>query len=401
MKKELDLFFNPKTIAIIGASDAPGHIGHTLIKRNSGFKGKIIPITKEGNKILRKKSYKSVLDYSKKIDLAVIVIPAKYVLKEVRECAKKKIKNVIIISSGFSEQGNTKLQEKLLKLQKKYELNILGPNCFGISNPSKNLDLTFAKEKSKKGSTVLISQSGAMASYINDFKIGLRAFISLGNMMDLDFSDWIEYFDKDKKTKRIVLYIESLKEGRRFVEICKNSKKEIIVVKSGKSEKGKKATMSHTGSLGTDEKIYSGAFSQAKVKQQKYMIKAFGKNIDNIFPKLRGKKIAIITNGGGAGVLLTDRLTEKGYEIYGPKDVLGDASPNDYKRALNNIKRDYDNILVVLTPQTMTDVEGIARIINSSRHKKKIIACFFGERSIEKSRKFLAENGIELITKCI
>jgi acyl-CoA synthetase (NDP forming) len=263
MEKMLNSFFNAKSIAVVGASNTEGKVGNIIMQKLKSYKGRVIPINKSEEKILNKKAYKNISDYEKSIDLAVIAIPAKFVPKIILECAKKEIKNIIIISSGFSEVGNKKLQNKLIKLKEKYDLNIIGPNCFGIINSKKNLDLTFAKQKAKKGDTVFISQSGALGSYVIDFNIGLRAFISLGNMIDLNFADWIEYFNKDKKTKKIVCYIEKLKDGKRFLEACKNSPKKIIVVKSGKTEKGQEATLSHTASLGTDSKIYSGVFKQA------------------------------------------------------------------------------------------------------------------------------------------
>jgi acetyltransferase len=401
MKNKLDSFFNSKSIAVIGASNTPGKVGNIIMKKLDKLKGKVIPINKKDENIEGKKAYKKIIDYPKKIELAIIATPAKTVPRIIEQCAKKEIKNIIIISAGFSEVGNNRLEKKILKLKIKYKLNILGPNCFGMINPKKNLDLTFSKETVKKGKTVFISQSGALGSYILDYKIPLRAFISLGNMIDLNFADWIEYFNEDKKTKKIVCYIESLKDGKRFIEACKNSKKEIIVVKAGKTKKGKDATMSHTASLATDYEIYNGAFKQAKVKQSKSLIRAFGIREENIIYKLKGKKIAIITNAGGAGALLTDQLESQGYEIYGPKDILGTATSKDYKNALNRIKSNYDSIIIILTPQTMSEPEKTACILAESKFKHKIVACFLGNKSIQEAIKILQQNGISYITKAV
>ncbi|MEA3413996.1 MAG: CoA-binding protein [Nanoarchaeota archaeon] len=401
MEKDLNSFFNAKSIAVIGASNTEGKVGNILMKKLKSYKGKVIPINKSEKKVLNIKSYKKILDYPKKIELAIIAIPGKFIPKIILECVKKEIKNIIIISSGFSEIGNNKLQNKIIRLKQKYNLNILGPNCFGIINQKKNLDLTFAKQKSKKGDTVFISQSGALGSYVIDFNIGLRGFISLGNMIDLEFADWIEYFNKDKKVKKIVCYIEKLKDGKRFLEVCKNSSKKIIVVKSGKTEKGQKAILSHTASLGTDSKIYSGVFKQAKIKEVNSLIQAFGIKPEKIDAALKGKKIAIITNAGGAGALLTDQLEQKDYEVDLLEDILGTAKPNDYKKALQKLKPAYDSILVVLTPQTMSEAEETARIILSSRYKEKIIACFLGEKSISSSLNFLRKHKIPYCTKCV
>jgi acetyltransferase len=401
MEKKLNSFFNAKSIAVIGASNSPGKVGNIIMKKLNKLKGKVIPINKKGGKIEEKEAYKKLTDYPKKIELAIIATPAKTVPKIIEQCAKKEIKNIIIITAGFSEVGNFKLEKKILNLKFKHNLNILGPNCFGMINPKKNLDLTFSKETVKKGNTVFLSQSGALGSYILDYKIPLRAFISLGNMIDLNFADWIEYFNEDKKTKKIVCYIESLHDGKRFIEACKNSKKEIIVIKSGKTEKGKNATMSHTASLATDHEIYQGAFKQAKVKQSKSLIRAFGIREENIIYKLKGKKVAIITNAGGAGALLTDQLESQGYEVYGPKDILGTATANDFKKALNKIKSNYDSIIIALTPQMMSEPEKTACILAESKFKHKIVACFLGDKSMQEAIKILQKNGISYITKAV
>ena len=398
---KLNSFFNAKSIAVIGASNTTGKVGNIIMKKLNKLKGKVIPINKKDEKIEGKKSYKKISDYPKKIELAIIATPAKTVPKIIEQCAKKEIKNIIIISAGFSEAGNFKLENKIIKLKFKHDLNILGPNCFGIINPKKNIDLTFAKETVKKGNTVFISQSGALASYILDYKIPLRAFISLGNMIDLNFADWIEYFNQDKKTKKIVCYIESLHDGKRFIEACKKSDKEIIIVKAGETEKGKHATMSHTASLATDNEIYKGAFKQAKVKQSKSLIRAFGIKEDNIIHKLKGEKIAIITNAGGAGALLTDQLENQKYNVYGPKDILGTATAKNYKSALNRIKSNYDSIIVVLTPQMMSEPEKTACILAETKFKNRIVACFLGESSIQEAIKILQQNGISYVTKAV
>lgn len=401
MKEGLEIFFNPKSVAIIGASNKEGKVGNALMKKMIHLKGTLIPINNHEEKILEKKAYKSVLDYPKKIDLAVIAIPAKAVPKILEECNKKNIKNIIILSAGFSEIGNYKLEEKVTKIKDKYKLNILGPNCFGIINPKKNIDLTFSMQKVQKGNTVFLSQSGALLSYVLDLEIKLRGFISFGNRIDLDFSDFIEYFSKDKKVKKIVCYIESLKKGKEFIQACKNSKKEIIVVKSGKTEKGLKATLSHTGSLGTESAIYSGAFTQARIKESNLLLRAFGLNNDNLLPLIKGDKVAIITNAGGAGALLSDILEINNFEIYGPRDILGTAKAIDYQRALNNLKGNYDSILVVLTPQAMSEPEKTAEIISNHPYKEKIIACFLGGKSLKEAINILTKNKVSFCTRCV
>lgn len=398
---ELTELFEPKTIAVIGGSNQEGKVGYTLMEKLKNFKGEVIPINKKNSVINNLQAYKKVTDYKKKIDLAVIATPKKTVLKILKNCGKKRIKNIIIISSGFSEEGDVNTEKKILKIKKKYNLNILGPNCFGIIDPEKNLDLTFSKTTPKKGDIAFISQSGALGSYIIDLGVKLSGFISVGNMIDLDFSDFIKYFEKDPSTKKIVVYIESLKNGKKFIETCKKSKKEIIVIKAGKTNEGNMATMSHTGSLATNSKIYSGAFKQARVKEISSLLKAFDLERENILEKIKGKKVAIITNAGGAGVLITDKLSKKEYDIHGPIDLLGTATSKEYETALNNLKKGYDSVIVLITPQTMTDIEKIAEVISKSRWKYKIVACFLGKRSIQNAIEILKENDVRYLTRAV
>jgi acyl-CoA synthetase (NDP forming) len=401
--KEIDLksLFEPKSIAVIGASNTEGKVGDILMEKLKLFKGKVIPINKKNPVIHNLQAYKKVTDYKNKIDLAVIATPKKTVLKILKNCGKKKIKNIIIISSGFSEQGNIKTEKKIFKLKNKYQMNILGPNCFGIIDTGKNLDLTFSKVTPKKGNIAFISQSGALGSYIIDLGIKFSGFVSVGNMLDLDFADFIKYFENDPQTKKIVIYLESLKHGKKFINICKKSKKEIVVVKAGKTDKGKIATMSHTGSLATDTEIYSGAFKQARIKEMNSLLHAFDLKQENIIEKIKGKKVAIITNAGGAGALLTDKLSRKNYKIYGPIDLLGTATSTEYKQALDKLAGRYDSIVVIITPQTMTDLEKIAQTISTSRWKYKILACFLGEKSVKEAIEILKENDVHYLIRGI
>ena len=218
-------------------------------------------------------------------------------------------------------------------------------------------------------------------------------------MIDLDFSDFIEYFNKDKSTKKIILYIEKIKQGKRFIETCKNSKKEIIVIKAGKTKQGIQATISHTASLATDFEIYKGAFSQSNVKVKEFLAQALTIPKQNILPKLKGKKTLIITNAGGAGALLVDKLSQKNFEPNKIVDLLGTATANDYRRSLERIKDDYKNIIIILTPQTMSQPEETAHILSNSIHKDKIIALFLGDKSIKSAVEILKQNKIPVFTR--
>lgn len=373
---DLNNFFNPKTIAVIGASDNPEKVGNVLINKLSKCKRKVIPINP-------KKQYPSVLKYPKQIDLAIIAIPNKLVNKVLVECGIKKIQNVIIISSGFAEIKNFELENQIISTAKKYKINMLGPNCFGVANPYIDLDTTFSNTSPKKGNTAFISQSGALFSYISDFPIGFSGFVSLGNQAMLSFSDFIEYFNKDKNTKKIVLYIEKIKHGKQFIQACRKSKKQIIVVKAGQTKKGSEATVSHTGSLATEFEIYKGAFKQAKVKVVDSLAEAFNLKKQNI--KIKKKKVKIITNAGGAAALITDQLEKQGIQT-STKDLLGTALAKDY-----NAKGD----IYILTPQKMSEPVKTAEII-----PKNSIACFLGDKSIKRAIKILKKRKIPYYTRC-
>jgi acetate---CoA ligase (ADP-forming) len=400
----LNSFLKPKSIAIIGASNTLGKVGYTLVEKSKNSKAKIIPINLKEKSIQELKAYSSVLNYKQKIDLAVIAIPKKFIIKVIDQCIKKKIKNIIIISAGFEEKKDSELQKKLLSRIKKNKLNVLGPNCFGITNQEINLDLTFSNKNPKKGNTIFLSQSGALFSYIADHKIKINKYISLGNMADLNFSDWIEFLNQNKKIKKIVCYIEKLKDGKKFIRVCKNSKKKIIAIKAGQTKEGKKAALSHTGSLATDYKIYQDIFKQANVLQENSLIKAFNKKPQN-FQKLtkeltKKKKIKIITNAGGAAALLADKLTNQNLKISKIIDLLGTAKAQDYKKELN--KKTKDQIIVILTPQSMSEPEKTAQEIINSKNKKLIrTALFLGNSSLQPAIKLLKNNKIPVFTKIL
>ncbi|MEK6893499.1 MAG: CoA-binding protein [Nanoarchaeota archaeon] len=411
----MNKFFNPAVIAIIGASEDENKVGGILVKKLIKYAGKIVLVNPNHDFIQEFKVYKKITDFPGNIDLAIIAVPSEHVYLVLEECAKKKIKNIIIISSGFSEIGKIDEEKKLIALCKKNEMRILGPNCFGICNPCINLDMTFSASMPEKGDIAFVSQSGALWSFISDFsigKFGFSGFVSLGNMADLEFPDFIEYFSKDEKTKSIVLYIEKLKDGRRFIEACRKCKKKIFAVKAGSSEEGSKAAVSHTGSLATDFAVYAGAFKQAGVELCSSLEEAFSKAAEKELldkkelQKLKeyGKRAFIITNAGGAGVLASDYLSNAGFEISNsndlknPWDILGTADSSDYAAAFEKIaKRDFfDFIIVIATPQSMTDFDEIAdKIIKFNRASgKKVIGLFLGGQVVESATEMLQKNEI-------
>lgn len=404
-------FLSPETIAVIGASEETKKVGNILMKNLSKFKGSIVPVNPKHQTIFGKRCYASVRDFPGKIDLAVIATPAPTIKKILWECSEKGIKSVIIISAGFSEQGNSSLENELKEIARKGGIRLLGPNCFGVTNPYLNLDTTFSNSQAKKGNIAFISQSGALWSFVSDIsassKLGFSGFVSLGNMSDLNFNDFIEYFSEDKKTKKIVLYIERLENGREFIEVCKRCKKPIIAIKAGSSEQGLKAAVSHTGSLATDFKVYEGAFRQAGIKQEKFLESAL--KIPSQKSKaltISGKKTIILTNAGGAGALLSDYCEEKNLKLVelpggNPKDILGTAVAQNYEEALQDINRKYycDLLIVILTPQSMSEPEKTAEAIIKNCDKNKTIVYFLGKASVENSKKILKKKGFVCFTQ--
>ncbi len=387
--KNLQNFFCPKSIALIGASENNSKVGGILINKLIKSKIKIFPINPNYSKIKNISTFSSVLKVKPKIDLAIIAIPALAVPKTLEECGKKKIKSLIIISAGFSEEKNYDLQNKINQISKKYSINYIGPNCFGIANTKNNIDTTFSKATAKRGKIAFISQSGALWSYIADStKEGISKFISLGNQEDLTFSDFIEYLQKDKETKKIVCYIEKLKDGKKFIEICKKSKKPIYVLKAGKTKTGETAAISHTASIASEYKIYEGAFKQAKVNTIEYLEDIF--KIPIKIKPIVIKKTDIITNAGGAGTLISDILEKNKIQISPPKDILGTAQPEEYEK---EIKKNKEKKIVILTNQSMSNPLATAKIISKN---KNCIALFLGKQSMKEANKILKKNKINV-----
>ena len=415
--KNLAQFFHPQSIAVIGASNTDGKVGNDVIRNlNFNFKGPIYPINPHESKILGYKAYASIKALRQTPDLAIIIIPAAVVPQEVEDCAKKGIKNFVIISAGFKEVGTegAKLEQQLVDLKKRYGLQILGPNCLGYIAAMPPVNASFANEFPEVGNIAFISQSGALGTAILDMaaaqKIGLSYFVSLGNKCDIDEIDMLEYLADDKNTKVILLYLENISDGPRFIEVAKRvtRKKPVIVLKSGKTAQGMKAVSSHTGSLAGVAEVYSAAFKQAGAIEVEDVedFEAVAEVMSyQELPK--GNKVAVLTNAGGPGILVTDLLPKYGLElatfsketmaklkaglppaasVHNPVDIIGDALADRYAYAFSQIVKDknVDSIIVVLTPQRMTQIAATAEAIGkqNARTKKPVILCFMGEKSI-------------------
>ena len=411
-------FFSPKTVAVIGASNKEWKVGYALMYNLRYFKN-VVPINLNESSILGRKCYRSVLEYKKKIDLAIISIPAKFVKKVLIECGKKKIKNVIIISAGFSEIGNIKEEEELLDVAKKYGVRILGANCFGTVNPYVELDTSFAKTIPDKGHIAFISQSGALWSGIVEWsldKFGFSKFASLGNMVDVDFADLIGYLSKDKLTKVIVCYIEYLKNGKKFMDAVRICKKPVIVIKAGVSEAGIKAALSHTGSIAGKYEIYKAAFKQCGAILVENLTDAFNK-ANYLCSQRLGKKVVIVSNAGGPAVLASDYCNKYNLEVVrlpknfigslrlpntwskqNPIDLVGDADYDRYREVFKKLNKKgfFDSVLVILTQQRMVDVIKVAEeVINfKKKSRKNVVCCFMGGNEVEIAKSILLREGI-------
>ncbi len=432
----LDSFFNAQNIVIIGVSRDPNKVGHVIFRNfiDGGYQGKLFIVNPNAENILNYHSYASILDIDDKIELAIVAVPAEIVPKVLEGCGKKKIQNVIIVSAGFKEVGNYKLEKKLEDVIKKYKLRVIGPNALGVFDAYSKIDSLFLPRfrmsRPKEGVISFVCQSGAIGSSVVDLATaegyGFAKFISYGNAVDVDESDLIEYLGNDEKTKVICLYIEAVKDGRRFLEVCKkvSKKKPIIAIKGGVTEAGAKATLSHTGSLAGSAEIYFGAFKQAGIIHAENLedMFDFAKILEKCI-KPKGENMMIITNGGGYGILAVDAASKNGttlaelsketkkelrkqlpqiINIENPLDLVGDATSGRYKLCIDVCMKDknVDVLLIIVlvqTPLIATDIVDVLVEANDLR-KKPIIVVSAGGEYTEVMRKNLESNGIPTYT---
>lgn len=428
--KKLNKLFNPKVVAVIGATAREGTVGFSLMNNliGSGFDGIVYPINPKRTNVLGVKAYAHVSEVPDKVDLAVIATPAKTVPAIVEECGKAGVEGIVLISAGFTEIGEEgkELTRQIKESLKKYGMRMIGPNCLGFIKPSINLNVSFANKMALPGKIAFISQSGALCTAILDWSVdqnvGFSHFVSIGSMLDVGFHDLIDYFGSDPHTTSIVIYMESLTDARSFLSAARAfaRNKPIIVLKAGKSSEGAQAAKSHTGSLAGNDFVFDAAFKRAGVIRVD--------TVDELFHiaqslamqnKPEGNRLAIITNAGGPGVIATDTLIEKGGKIAklsketidelnkhlspnwskgNPVDVLGDAGPEQYEKAVELCAKDrnVDGVLVILTPQEMTDPTGVAKKVASigKKCKKTILASWMGAEDIAEGQKILEGNQI-------
>ena len=432
--KNLDLFFNPKSVAVIGASRNPAKIGHIVLKNfaEEGFAGKVYPINPEADKILNLKAYPSIKGVPEEIDLAVILTPAKFVSKVLKECTEKKVKSVAIISSGFRETGKQgeKLENELKQIIEKHKINVIGPNCLGIYDSASQVDMLFLPAyrlgRPQKGPIAFVTQSGAFGSVILDWAaqegFGISKFISYGNAIDVDEIDLLEYLGNDNETKVITIYLEGANRARELIQIGKKVSriKPILCLKAGGSKRGVQATQSHTGSLAGSDQIYSAAFKQAGIIRVETIEEMFDyARALATQPLMKGNRIAIITDGGGFGVMATDYAEQEGLiveevlektkkkmmkctlpfaSLHNPVDLTGSATGAMYRCALEACMEDQniDGILAILLfqpPNIESDV--IAHLLEvKSKYSKPMLVCSAGGHYTQLHRDILERSGI-------
>ena len=423
----LEAFFDPKSVAVIGASSSPEKLGYAVLENlvYGGYAevGKIYPINPKADEILGQKVYPSVNDVPGDIDLAVIVIPYTYVPAVLEECGKKKIPAVVVISAGFREAGMEGVERELelIKIAEKYNLRLIGPNCLGIIDTFTPVNASFSAGTPPKGPMAFMSQSGALGTAILDWaqagRLGLAKFVSLGNKADVSEVDLLQAWADDKNTNVILIYSEGLPNGQEFIKVAREvtKKKPVVAIKSGVTKSGSRAVSSHTGSLAGSEQAYQAAFNQAGVLRATDMASMFDMALALGYqPILKADRIAIITNAGGPGILATDALERSGMNLArletktiqaleqylpdaasaaNPVDVLGDARGDRYEFALDIVSKDpnVDGIMVVLTPQAMTEIKETAIAVGelSKTIDKPVLACFMGEAKVEPGIKVL------------
>src|SRR5580658_9065280 len=410
----LDVFFAPKTVAVIGATETANTVGRTILWNlvTSPFGGTVFPVNPKRPSVLGVKAYKHISEVPEPVDLAVIVTPAASVPGIMHDCAAQGVRGAIVISAGFKEIGpaGVELERQIMVEARRGNMRVIGPNCLGAMSPLTGLNATFAAAVARPGNVGFISQSGALCTAILDWSlremVGFSAFLSLGSMLDVGWGDLIYYLGNDPRTRSIVIYMETIGDARGFLSAAREValNKPIIVIKAGRSEAAAKAAASHTGSLAGSDEVLEAAFRRSGVLRVNsiadmfYMAEVLSKQ-----PSPKGPRLTILTNAGGPGVLATDALVANGGQLAelspetmealnqilpaawshsNPIDVLGDASAERYARAVEIAAKDphSDGLLVVLTPQAMTDPTQIAEHLKpyAKLENKPILASWMG-----------------------
>ncbi|MGB5713277.1 MAG: acetate--CoA ligase family protein, partial [Waterburya sp.] len=430
-RRPLDFIFAPKTVAVIGATDRPGSVGRTLLWNliSNPFGGTVYPVNPKRDNVLGIKAYEDITAIPEAVDLAVIATPALTVPTVIRRCGEVGVKGVIILSAGFKEIGavGIELEQQILTEARRHRIRIIGPNCLGLMNPLHGLNATFASTMARPGNVGFISQSGALCTAILDWSfrenVGFSAFVSIGSMLDVSWGDLIYHLGDDPHTTSIAIYMESIGDARSFLSAAREValSKPIIVIKGGRTGAAAKAAASHTGTLAGSDEVLDAAFRRCGVLRVDTIEDLF--NMTELLakqPRPKGKRLTILTNAGGPGVLATDALIkEQGtlaelspetisqldeilpthWSRSNPIDILGDATAERYTQALEVAAKDdnSDGLLVILTPQAMTDATKIAFQLQETVKKfkgKPVLASWMGGDDVAEGEAILNRAGI-------
>jgi len=426
----LEALFHPSAVAVIGASANPAKLGHSVLDNiiKYGYKGQIYPVNPKEEEILGYTCYQRVTDVPGAVDLAVIVVPNKYVAGVMEDCGDKGAGAAIVITAGFRETGaeGRQMEREVIEIARQHGIRVVGPNCLGVITTASDLNASFAAGMPDKGRISFMSQSGALCTGILDWAaanaLGFASFVSLGNKGDLDETDFLEAWHEDPDTDVIMAYLEGIVDGPRFMQVARELTKEkpLIVIKSGTTTAGSRAVSSHTGTLAGSDAAYDAAFRQSGVLRANSVGELFAYSTAFAYQPLpKGRQVAIITNAGGPGIMATDACEKRGLQLaklapetvellqqhlpaaanfYNPIDVLGDAYADRYEIALKAALGDpnVDAAIFLLTPQAMTEIEETARAVVelSQGTEKPVLANFMGGKDVAAGNRILAEGRI-------
>ncbi len=438
MTSSLDGIFRPKSIAVIGASTKKGTIGreilHNLIE--SEFNGKVFPVNPKAGVIHSIKCYSTILDVPDAVDLAIIIVPRDYVKTIMEQCGEKGVKGVVVITSGFKETGEEGAEKELelLEVARKYNMRMVGPNCFGVLNtdPNVSMNATFSKTKPLFGKVGFTSQSGALGEaildYANQIKLGFSMFVSVGNKADISGNDLLRYWQNDPNTEIILLYLENFGDPRQFTRIARGitRKKPIIAVKAGRTAAGAKAISSHTGVLAALDVGTEALFNQCGVLRVSSVDELFDVALALSNQELpKGDRIAVITNAGGPGILATDAIVSLGMKMAAfedktlkylkknlpavaattnPVDVIASGGPDAYRAAMDAVLSDknVDGVIVIFVPPIVVDhrsvIKAIVEMIEKHKNNKTVLGCFMSVPDIIAGSEEMAKHKIPIYT---
>ena len=434
MTKDIEFVMNPRSIAVVGATNRPGSVGRAVFRNilSAGFHGVLYPVNPKAKSVQSVKAYPKLADIPDEVDLAVVIVPAEIVCSILEEAGQKQVKGAVVITAGFKEIGGhgVELENRLKEVTTRYGIRLVGPNCLGVINNNENIRMnaSFATKMPKAGNIAFISQSGALCTAVLDYaegrNIGFSKFVSFGNKADVNETDLLRYLKDDPDTKVILMYLEDITNGREFLETAREitwqARKPMLAVKSGRSAEGARAAASHTGSLVGSDNAYDAIFYQSGILRVEGVDELF--NCAVAFAKQpipKGNRLAIVTNAGGPGIMATDAairhnlkiatLSEETKQklkqelpptasIQNPVDVIGDATHERYESAIRHILMDdnVDGAIVILSPQAMTDVLETAKIVPPvvKDIDKPVLCSFMGIVDVSEGIQYLEKHGI-------